>query len=151
MKKDQQPKRPQNRKTKDPADTRPAWQTGEYSRNLEMLLPLPVQFLLLCKLVEVTPRKMLFDFMASVSGDSWTRPPNEECRASAVEYFNHWGYGQGFYTEQEITQILKDLHAIGSLWPANAEMPLIDQHAAWRNKYWDYWFNKWYQRLRRKP
>ncbi|HSC36937.1 MAG TPA: hypothetical protein VLD19_03660, partial [Chitinophagaceae bacterium] len=87
----------------------------------------------------------------NVSGDGWNRATNEECRNTAVEYFIRCGYGQDFYTEQEMRQLLKDLDAIGSLWPNNAGRKLIDRHAKWRNKYQDYWFKKWYRKLRRKP
>jgi len=94
--------------------------------------------------------KILDDFMINLSGDSFKRSGDELRRTKAVDYFIQCGYGQEFYTEQDLRQLLKELDAIGSLWPGNAEMKLIDLHANWRNTYQDYWFNKWFRKPRRK-
>ena len=127
------------------------WQTGNYSRVQEVRLMQPYQFLLLCKLVETPPMKMIKEFMTHVSGDGSERAQDEGCRTKAIDYFIQCGYGQGFYTESELRQLLKDLDAIGSLWPDDASMKLIERHAKWRDKYHDYWFKKWYRKTRRKP
>ncbi len=122
-----------------------------YSRIQQVRLDQPLQFMLLCKLVQVPPMKMLDDFMTSVGGDSFKRSPDEQCREKAIEYFIRCGYGQEHYTEQEIRQIFYELHAIGSLWPDTTKEKLMDRHAKWRKMYHKYWFKKWYKKLRRKP
>lgn len=123
---------------------------GPYSRMLEFKCHLPVQFLLLCKLVQVPPEDMLHDFMTNLGHDSWNRSSNEARRTTATAYFMQCGYGQDFYTPEDLQQIFRELDAIGSLWPERAKMKLIDLHAKWRNKYYKYWFRKWYFRVRRK-
>jgi hypothetical protein len=39
------------------------WQTGDYERHADFRFTLPYQFLLLCKLLNVTPEQVLRDFM----------------------------------------------------------------------------------------
>jgi hypothetical protein len=46
--------------------------------------------------------------------------------------------------------MFKELDAIGSLWPKDGDMKVVDMHADWRDKYQDYWFKKWYYRVRKK-
>jgi hypothetical protein len=109
-----------------------------------------MQFLLLCKLVQVPPEKMLRDFMTNVGCDSWNRSSNEAQRTTATAYFMECGYGQDFYTPEDLRQIIWELDAIGGLWPQGAKMELIDLQAKWRDKYQEYWFKKWYRKIRRK-
>ena len=151
MKRGTKAKPPEKQKTTPAVKPRLKWQKDDYSRTQEVRLDQPYQFLLLCKLVGTPPVRILDDFMINLSGDSFKRATDEHRRNKAVEYFIQCGYGQEFYTEQEIRQLLKELDTIGSLWPDGAKMKLIDRHAKWRNQYQHYWFNKWYRKLRRKP
>jgi len=121
-----------------------------YDRTRQVTLDQPVQFMLLCKLFQVPPMKMLDDFMTNTGGDSFKRSPDEACRTRAVDYFIRCGYGQDHYTEADIRQMFTELHAIGSLWPETAKEKLIDRHAKWRKMYHRHWFKKWYKKPRRK-
>ena len=121
-----------------------------YSRDQDIRLDLPYQFMLLCKLVQVPPERMLRDFMTNVGRDSWDRSSNEAQRTTALAYFMECGYGQDFYTPEDLRQIFWDLDAIGGLWPRGAEMKMIDLQAKWRDKYHKYWFKKWYRKVRRR-
>lgn len=123
---------------------------GPYSRMQEFKCYVPMQFLLLCKLVQVPPEKMLRDFMIHLGRDSWDRSPRDAPRTTATAYFMECGYGQDFYTPEDLRQILQEMDAIGCLWPDGAKMKLIDLHAKWRNKYYKYWFRKWFYKVRRK-
>ena len=141
-------------KTKQPPQkgvipSRHKWDTGSYQRDQEILI-LPWQFLYLCKLTEVTPHEVLDRFMNDLGQESWKRRENAGVRQALVEYFTLCGYGQKWYTEPEIRQVFRELDAMGSLWPQDAKMKLIDLHAKWRNKYQQYWFKKWYRKPRRK-
>jgi len=123
---------------------------GPYSREQDIRLDLPYQFMLLCKLVQVPPERMLRDFMTNVGRDSWDRSPNETKRTTALAYFMECGYGQDFYTPEDLRQIFWYMDAIGGLWPRGAKMEMIDLQAKWRNRYYKYWFKKWYYKVRRR-
>jgi len=126
------------------------WQVGEYARHAEFRFMIPYQFLLLCKLLNITPEQMLVDFMDNASLSSWNREGKESARASLKEYLLLCRYGQEHYFEADIQTILKELEAIGLLWPDGAKMSFIDLHAEWRDKYYKYWFKKWFRKPRRK-
>ena len=132
-------------------EARYKWDKGPYQRDQTIRFMFPWQFLYVCKLAGVTPREMINRFMLDLSQESWQRHPSDSVRQTLVEYFTLCGYGQKWYTEQEIRQLFKELDAIGSLWPEDGGTKLIDRHAKWRNRYQDYWFKKWYRKLRRKP
>lgn len=120
-----------------------------YDRVQMVRLDLPLQFMMLCQLLQVPPMKILDQFMIDVGGDSHRKSADPECRVKAVEYFVQCGYGKD-YSEQEIRKMLDELHAVGSLWPETDEEKMIDMHAAWREKYYQYWFEKWHGKIRRK-
>jgi hypothetical protein len=143
------------RKPKQPSQkgvipSRYKWDNGAYHRDQEIRFILPWQFLYLCKLMEVTPHEVLDRFMNDLGQESWKRRENDAIRQVLVDYFTLCGYGQKWYTEPEIRQVFRELDAMGSLWPQDAKMKLIDLHAKWRNKYQQYWFKKWYRKPRRK-
>ena len=138
-------------KKKPTLEARYKWDKDEYARDQTLRLILPWQFLFMCKLTDVTPDTVINQFMNDLGHENWKRRENDAIRQTLVDYFILSGYGQKWYTEQEIRQMFKELDAIGSLWPSDGGMKLIDRHAKWRNKYHDYWFKKWYRKLRRKP
>ena len=121
-----------------------SWQTGEYQRELKTDLILPYQFLLLCKLMDVTPEQVLIDFMNNLSCSSWKKKGSELATEKLVQYFIEFGYGQHHYTPENIRTIFTDMEAMGRLWPAKADMDLIELHSKWISEYHSYWFNKWY-------
>jgi len=126
------------------------WQTGDYERHADFHFILPYQFLLLCKLMEITPHQVLIDFMDNLSCSSWKREGRDNAKAKLIEYFIEHGYGQHHYTVEDIRTIFKELDAVGIVWPTNSKMKLIDLSAKWRGKYQNYWFKKWFRKPRRK-
>lgn len=123
---------------------------GKYERLQELKIMFPYQFLLLCKLVQVPPKTMLHHFMHDLGRESWQRHQDEGIRTSTADYFLLRGYGQDYYTPEDLRKMLHELDCIGSLWPENGSMKLIDKHARWRDHYYKYWFNKWFYKVRRK-
>ena len=123
---------------------------GTYERMQELQFHFPYQFLMLCKLVQVPPKTILSHFMQDVGRDSWQRHKNDEIRILTADYMLLRGYGQDYYTKDDLRQMLEELNAIGSLWPESASMKLIEQHSRWRDKYYKYWFKKWFYKVRRK-
>lgn len=131
-------------------DSRHEWDKGKYKRDQTIRFTLPWQFVYLCKLAEVPPDEVLDRFMNDLGHESWKRRENDAVREVLVNYFILCGYGQQWYSEQDVRQMFKELDAIGSLWPRDAKMKLIDLHAKWRNKYQRYWFRKWFRKPRRQ-
>lgn len=109
---------------------------------------LPWQFYLLCKLMEVQPRQVIYDFLCNAGMEGYGLGEVE--RAKAADYFLSCGYGQQYYTPDDIRRILKEMESIGALFPNNADSKLIDIHAHWRKRYYKYWFRKWFRKVRRK-
>lgn len=126
------------------------WQTGDYDRNVEWEGSLPYAFLLVAKLANVTPDDMVTDFMDNLSCGSWKRKGRDKAKEKLVDYFIEHGYGQDYYTAEDIRTMFKELDAIGMLWPDDSNPKLIDLHAKWRNKYYNYWFKKWWRKPRRR-
>jgi hypothetical protein len=121
------------------------WQTGDFERDATFHFILPYQFLLLCRLMDVTPEQLLTDFMDNLSCGSWKRSGKDEARKKLVEYFLEQGYGQHHYTPDNIHSVFREMNAMGMLWPEHAEMRLIDIHSNWIREYHQYWFHKWFQ------
>lgn len=143
---------PENNTLNHPQKPKPRlkWQTGDYERHADFRFVLPYQFLLLCKLMDITPDQVLTDFMDNLSCSSWKRQGRDKAKERLIDYFVEHGYGQYRYTAEDIRAIFKELDAIGLLWPEGAKMKLIDLHAEWRDKYHTYWFKKWFKKPRRR-
>lgn len=127
------------------------WQTGEYTRYAKFSLILPYQFLLLCRLVDVTPEQMLLDFMDNLACGSWKRAGRDEAKEHLINYFTAHGYGQHHYTEIEIRKMFKEMDAMGMLFPVNGSVKMIERYSKWRKKQQTYWFKQWWYKPRRKP
>lgn len=108
----------------------------------------PLQFLYLCKLTEVHPNTILHDFVLNISMEN--RGLGEQQRSLAMEYFIKCGYGQQFYSEDEIRKFMREMEALSSLFPTDCHPNFIDMHTAWREKYDHYWFEKWFYQVRRR-
>lgn len=117
-------------------------------RHIDLSLILPWQFYLLCKLMEVEPKKVIYDFLCNAGMEGYGL--GETQRAKAMEYILSCGYGKEFYTEDDMRKIMKKMESISSLFPNKARSKLIDIHAHWRKKYYKYWFRKWFTKVRRK-
>jgi hypothetical protein len=125
------------------------WQVKEYSRTQDFHLTLPYQFLLLCKLVDTPPQRLLIDFMDNLSCGSWKRQGRDQAKEKLIEYFLEHGYGQGHYSPEDLRQMFTEMDAVGLLFP-NDDSDMIDTYAAWREKHYKYWFKKWWGKYRRK-
>lgn len=128
----------------------PGWQKGEYSRHAEFDFILPRQFLMVCKLMEVTPREVIGDFIDNLSCGTWNREGRDHAKAKLIEYFVAHGYGQQYYSEEDIRIIFKEMDAMGSVWPNNSKIKLVNLTVRWRKKYQTYWFKQWHGKPRRK-
>lgn len=126
------------------------WQTGDYDRNPEFKFVIPYQFLLLCKLMEVTPRSVILDFMNNLAFASWNGEGKEVARDHLVNYFIAQGYSLPHYNEGDTRKIFKEMDAVGLLFPKNGKGKLVDLYAKWRNKHHAYWFKHWLRKPRRK-
>lgn len=125
------------------------WQTGTYNRDAEFRFPLPYQFLLLCKLVEVTPEDIIRDFADNLGCGSLHRQNRDAAREHLFNYFIAHGYGQHHYTETDLRSIFKEMDALAMLFPFNGKMKLIDEYDRWRSQHHRYWFKKWFRKPRR--
>ncbi|PVD52690.1 hypothetical protein DC498_09270 [Terrimonas sp.] len=128
------------------------WQTGAYDRDANFKFVLPYQFLLLCRLVDKTPREIIWDFTDNLACASSNREGRDAAKEHLINYFIAHGYGQHHYSEEDIRQIFKEMDAIGMLFPreSNGKMNLIDLYAKWRDKHHTYFFKKWFRKPRRK-
>lgn len=126
------------------------WQTGDYDRYPEYKFVLPYQFLLLCRLMDVKPRAVLLDFMNNLSFASWESEGKEKAREYLVNYFIEHGYGQRYYSEEDIRKIFKEMDAVSLLFPKDGKNKLVDLYANWRSRHHAYWFKNWFRKPRRK-
>ena len=121
------------------------WQTGEYERHATYHFVVPYPFLLLCRLMDVTPGQVLCDFMDNACGTN--RKGNwKEHKSNLAEYFLGQDYGKHIYSEEKIVAMFRELDAIANLFPEGADRSFIEQHTQWRDNYQVYWFEKWMRR-----
>jgi len=126
------------------------WQTGDYERIQEFRYILPYPFLLLCKLWDVSPDDLLSDFMDNLSCGSWKREGRDDAKINLLNYSIEMNYGQQHYTKEDILQMFTELDAIGMLWPGDAKEKMLNLHVKWRDKYYNSWFKKWYNKPRHR-
>lgn len=124
------------------------WQTGAWDRVANFNFILPYQFLLLCRLVGVTPKEMITDFMDNLGCGSWNREGRGAAKEHLINYFMAHGYGQEYYSEADIRQIFKEMDAVGLLFPREGSGKLIDRYAKWRGQHQNWWFKKWFRKPR---
>ena len=84
------------------------WQTGDYQRHANFRFILPYQFLLLCRIMNITPDQLLTDFMDDLSCGSWKRQGRERAKEKLIEYFIEHGYGRQHYTEEDIRAMFRE-------------------------------------------
>jgi hypothetical protein len=107
---------------------------------------LPVQFLLLCRLLQVEPRKVLYQFMCNLAHESYAN--GTEQKIAAKEYFLSCGYGLELYTDWEIEQLFDELDNIAALWPKDGAEKRLNLHSKLRAQRYKNWYKKWYCRFR---
>ena len=114
----------------------------------ELRIHLPCQFMMLCSLLDLEPERIIRDFLATLGAESYGK--KEKGQQLLVDYFVDNGYGQPYYAEADIRQMLEELKALGTLWPEDGDRGIVDKHVDWRRMYHKYWYRKWYYKLRRK-
>lgn len=140
-------------KEKTPAKRKPQmkWQTGAYDRYAEFRFILPQPFLLLCRLMDITPEALVRDFTDNLAFGSFKRQESEKAREQLVNYFIAQGYGRHQYTEAEIRGIFTEMDALGLLFPTGGGNKIIEQYCAWRDRHQRHWFKQWYRKHDRQP
>jgi hypothetical protein len=126
------------------------WQTGDYDQYAEFKFILPYQFLLLCRLTDITPERAIRDFADNLSCGSWKREGRDKAKEHLIDYFIAHGYGQHHYSEEDIREMFKEMDALGLLFPSNGKSKMVDLYADWRDKHHTYFFKKWFKKPRRK-
>jgi hypothetical protein len=142
-------KKPTGKKPQKPKPTL-KWQTGDYSRHAEFKFILPYQFLLLCRLMEVTPEEVVLDFTENLACGSKEREGRDKAKEHLIDYFIAHGYGQQHYTEEDLRRIFREMDAVGLLFPKNAKAVMFHRYIQWRDKHYSYWFKQWFRKPRRK-
>lgn len=122
------------------------WQTGEFQRTQTLKFELPLQFLMICKLVEISPHEIITDFIDNLAFGSWKREGREKARQLIVDYFITHGYGKELYTPEDLKSLFAELDAMSLLFPKDGEPHIIDEYSAWRDSHRQYWFDKWNKR-----
>jgi hypothetical protein len=118
-------------------------QTGEFQRTQTFRLEMPLQFLMLCKLVNTTPQQLITDFMENMAFGSWRREGREHARQHLATYFIEHGYGHEQYSADELKLMFAELDAMAMLFPKNGETDTLEAYSTWREKQQEYWFNRW--------
>jgi hypothetical protein len=126
------------------------WQVGPYQSIFNQQFHLPQPLLFLCKLMDITPRELIVEFIDNICFGSWKREGQDKARSQLVEYFIEQGYGRKNYSEENIRTIFKELDAMGMLYPLDCKTKMLDLHVEWRGKYQKYWFKKWFNKNSRK-
>ena len=109
------------------------WQIGSYDRHAEFRFILPYQFLLLCRLMDVTPQDVVRDFTDNLSCGSWKREGRDKAKEHLINYFVEHGYGQHHYNEDDIRKIFKEMDALGLLFPKDGNGKMVDLYA-WKRR-----------------
>jgi len=127
------------------------WQVGPYSRTLEFSDYLPYNVLLLCKILNITPRQLITDFLDNFSHDASKREGRDAAKESLVDYAVKMGYGKAYFSEEDVRLLFEDFDNLGAVWPTNSGAgKLIDAYSAWRKRHYTYLFKKWFKTIRRK-
>jgi hypothetical protein len=119
------------------------WQTGDLKSYSSFSFNIPQQFLMLCRLMRVTPQQLLADFMDNLSCSTANREGRDAAKQHLINYFLDHGYGNREYSREEILSIFKELDAIGLLYPSRGSEKIIQAHLQWRENYWEYWLSRW--------
>ncbi|NCU03521.1 MAG: hypothetical protein GXC73_05990, partial [Chitinophagaceae bacterium] len=85
-------------------------------------------------LVDEEPEKLIIDFMDNLSCSSWKREGRDEAKEHLINYFIAHGYGQQHYTEEDLRLMLKEMDAVGMLFPKNSNNKLLDAYCNYGSK-----------------
>ena len=112
---------------------------------VDVRLLVPGPFRMLAALLELDVSHMLLRFMEDLFSSK-----HKEQWIMVRDYFLVSRQGQSYYTAADVRQMIEELSAIKALFPQCADTKIIDAHAAWRDMYNKYWFDKWEAEVRRR-
>jgi hypothetical protein len=113
-----------------------------YARCQTFDLILPYQFVLLCRMLQVTPEQVLYNFMCNLGQEGYSQ--GDEQKLMAMEYLIACKHGQPLYTETDIRTMVAGLDEISGLFPWKGKTHLKDIRTQYRSRYQQYWYRKWY-------
>lgn len=118
------------------------------SQSLELRLRIPCDVVMLCRLMDIEPERVIKDFLTGLALEKDAKIP-ESAKEACVEFFIKSGYANQYYSEEEVRQMFTELATVNTLWPDHASSKFIEHHSLWRKKYWKQWFKAWYRKIRR--
>ena len=124
--------------------------TNELDQHFNFKSTMPLSFILLCKLMDVAPNTLLSDFMDNLSCSSRNRENRDQAKGKLIDYFVEHGYGQDHYSTEDIRLIFREMDAVGLLFPTEGDDEMIDIYTEWREQHYQYWFNRWFYKPRRR-
>ncbi len=120
------------------------------SQSLELRLRIPCDVVMLCKLMNLSVDNLLSGFLSCLAVESFDKNP-EIAKKDCIDFFIHYGFGKGYYSEEDIRMMFTELAKVNDLFPKEeTSIEFLDVHSHWREKYYEYWFNKWYWKIRKK-
>ncbi|HUQ64732.1 MAG TPA: hypothetical protein VM101_01155 [Flavitalea sp.] len=122
------------------------WQTAGYQGTQTIKLEFPLQFLMICKLVDTPPEKLIIEFIDNLSSGSWKREGREKARQLLSEYFIELGYGKDAYSPDQLRNMFAELDAMALVFPKDGDVEQLEAYSTWRQNHQQYWFNKWNNR-----
>jgi len=117
------------------------WQIGEFERHANLELIIPEEVLMICRLLDLTPKALVEEFLDDLSKGYSVTGESESNHLS--EYFLRKDFGEIKFSVENIWLMLVELNAIHGLWPKGANTEFMEFHSQWRSKYLQYWFQKW--------
>lgn len=118
------------------------WQHGEYSRQISFNFILPYDFLLLCRILNLTPGTVLTDFLKNLSAFGLD-PNHSTARMKLREYFIDYSSAHVSCGSDVIRNLFYELDLIASMNPPSSNDSLLNLYEKWRDAYLMYWFDKW--------
>ncbi len=86
--------------------------------------------------------------MNNVAHGASNREGRKAAKSILVHYILAMGYGQRIYAEKDIENMFTELDAMGLLFP-NGDEKVRELYLKWRDKHYQYWFDKWYHKYKR--
>jgi hypothetical protein len=98
----------------------------------------------------VSPEHLITDFLDNLAHASPKREGRDRAKEKLVEYILLSGYGKNYYSEEDLLQMIRELDALGLLFPKNGGDKLLDSYVAFREDFYKHWFHHWYYQCRRQ-
>jgi hypothetical protein len=116
---------------------------AEVNQPITLLLTVPFQFVLLCRLLGIAPETMLTEFAEHVAMTTWKNQNSENQRKLLREYISEMKYGCERFSAAELKELLQHLSVFSSINLTNAPVRLLEVHETWRDQYLKHWFHYW--------